>query len=79
MAGLMNDGRGVPRQIVRPGVVEAASILLAAATNRAQAAEVRTMKTATVRMVSWLLVLALTAPLAAPAAASSSYVNRGGG
>jgi hypothetical protein len=37
------------------------------------------MKTAPVRMVSWLLVLALTAPLAVPAAASSSYVNRGGG
>jgi hypothetical protein len=37
------------------------------------------MKTATVRMVSWLLVLTLTAPLAVPAAASSSYVNPPGG
>ena len=74
----MNDGQGAQRQVVWRGGVEAASFLLTAATDRAQAAEVRTMKTATVRMVSWLLVLALTAPLAAPAAASSSYVNLGG-
>ncbi len=37
------------------------------------------METATVRMVSWLLVAALIAPLALPAAASSAYANSEGG
>jgi len=36
------------------------------------------MKRATWRAFSWILVIALVAPMALPAAASSSYVNRGG-
>ncbi len=36
------------------------------------------MKTAASRVFSWILVIALVAPMALPAAASSSYVNRGG-
>lgn len=37
------------------------------------------MKTAALQMVSWIMVMALAAPLALPTTASSTYVKLGGG
>lgn len=51
---------------------------LAAAASGIQAAEVATMKAAALRVFSWILVIALVAPMALPAAASSTYVKSGG-